>query len=68
MRERIDRRRGGRGSTLGSQSGWSRDLPVQKVTRLELIINLKAAVDQPIDARHLDIDGQAYPYLDACFI
>jgi amidase len=23
---------------------------------------------EPIDARHLDIDGQAYPYLDACFI
>jgi amidase len=23
---------------------------------------------EPIDARHLDIDGQAYPYLAACFI
>jgi hypothetical protein len=43
------------------KTGWSRDLPVQQVTRLELIMNLKAAVDQPIDARHLDIDGQAYP-------
>jgi hypothetical protein len=55
-------------ATPGFSIGWSRDLPVQQVTRLELIINLKAAVDQPIDVRHLDIDGQAYPYLDACFI
>ena len=23
---------------------------------------------EPIDERHLDIDGKAYPYLDACFI
>ena len=23
---------------------------------------------EPIDARHLDIDGKQYPYLDACFI
>jgi amidase len=23
---------------------------------------------EPIEARHLDIDGRAYPYYDACFI